>query len=105
VADIVNPKSQPCVFDKGWAGRCCKPSDNGTCTEHENANCVVCGGLAVRECDYTGSMPFVCGARLCAGCKHEPFNSEEVRFPKNHLSAADYASAIERALAVEGKKT
>ena len=103
MADVKMPKSQPCQFDRGWAGRCGKPTDNGWCTEHEAVTCVVCGNHAVRECDYTGSMPLVCGAKLCADCEHEPYNPDTAKFPSKHLNKSEYKKALAETSAAEQK--
>ncbi len=97
MADVKMPEFQLCKFDRGWAGRCNKPSDSGLCTEHESATCVVCSDHAVRECDYTGSSPLVCGVKLCASCKHEPYNPNTARFPREHLTKEAYAEALKKA--------
>lgn len=70
MADIKLPKSIPCGFDLGWAGKCGKPTDNGICTEHENVTCVCCQKKATHTCDHAVSL--VCGAYLCDDCTHKP---------------------------------
>lgn len=100
MADLKMPESQPCKFDCGWAGWCNKPTDSGLCTEHESATCVVCGDRAVRLCDYTGSSPLVCGTKLCANCKHEPYNPTTKQFPSEHLTGEAYAEAVRKAAGV-----
>jgi hypothetical protein len=97
MADVVMPQSTPCIFNKAWYGKCGKPSDNGWCTLHENAKCIVCGEHAVRTCEYTGSSSFVCGVKLCAECGHEPYIEGEVPYPSQHFNKTELAAAMERA--------
>ncbi len=100
MADIQIPKMPahtPCLFQMAWVGQCKKPSDNGWCTEHEKEKCVVCGKQATHSCDYTGSSPFVCGAKLCATCGHEPYIPNEVPFPSKHLNADALKKANQKA--------
>ena len=59
-----------CRWDGGWAGKCkANATSNGFCEKHKGQKCASCGKEAVRECDHTG-IQFVCGAPLCAMCKH-----------------------------------
>ena len=73
MADIKLPKTIPCKFDLGYAGKCGKHTDNGLCTKHENAKCVCCGGKATHSCDHAVSL--VCGSYLCDNCTHKPGGS------------------------------
>lgn len=99
MADMVMPKYLPCTFDKGWAGKCGKPTDNGCCTEHEQLKCVCCGERAFRLCDYTGSMPCVCGQPLCRSCGHEPYIPGTTDFPQKHLPEGELHEANGKAMA------
>ena len=60
-----------CGFSVAWRGSCDAPTvdDEGQfCAKHIEVRCASCGAKATHDCDETGQ--FVCGAPLCADCKH-----------------------------------
>lgn len=96
MADAPVPEINPCTFVVAWVGPCGKHTDNGRCTAHEDLVCGACGEPATHSCNYTGFGPLVCGAPLCAGCRHEPYDRKTAPFPSRHLTATEYRAAVKR---------